>query len=440
MDGKPVQALQASLHRIQQQQQSFVESLQVLQANHENLQKNVANLLVHLDHPAGHEPVNDMAPTLLRSPEAVDEGKKNWQQLSGSEVTVEVGFHSDESQKDSYACKDDRNEETKQHMLSKTGTMQSKTGMTSLQKWRQVIIRVVNTTAFELGASLVIVLNLITIGIQTELSLSDIPIPWMNSVERSFLFVYTVECVLRFLARGPKIFRSLWFLLDFFLVVVGLFFLVALPLLNFDFRDWDKVLVVRGLRLLRLARALRLLGSFSDVWRLVYGIVNSSLTIISSAMLAFLMLYIFGCMAIEFITKDARLVSDEGNGNIAEIDALPELLAAVEALDVDSNGILTEQELLHLPIDTIPPQELKKVSVRDMAELFHLLDVHERGVLTQSEFMDGLLDLVVLDVPMWSRQSLRFLRVINDRLTNIQRDVDTLKHVGLESEVTQSRI
>lgn len=55
--------------------------------------------------------------------------------------------------------------------------------------------------------------------------------------------------------------------------------------------------------------------------------------------------------------------------------------------------------------------------------------------------MDGLLDLVVLDVPMWSRQSLRFLRVINDRVMKIQRDVDTMKHVGeTESEIAHSRI
>ena len=116
---------------------------------------------------------------------------------------------------------------------------------------------------------------------------------------------------------------NLWFLLDLFLVLTGIVFLVLAPLINYDTRDWDKILVIRGLRLLRLARVLRLLNKFKDVWRLVYGIVNSSLTIISSAILAFLMLYIFGCMAIEFITKDDNLTStgDDGDGNVAEIVA-----------------------------------------------------------------------------------------------------------------------
>eukprot|EP00438_Fugacium_kawagutii_P036180 Skav232967 [mRNA] locus=scaffold1735:213071:213697:+ [translate_table: standard] len=192
-----------------------------------------------------------------------------------------------------------------------------------MQKLRGIAAKIVKSKPFEVCASLVILLNLITIGIQADLELNSAPPLWMTAVERSFLFVYTVEVTLRFVAKGPNIFCDAWFLLDFFLVLTGMFFLVAAPLMKIDFRDWDKVLVIRGLRLLRLARVLRLLGRFKDVWRLVYGIVNSSLTIASSAILAFLMLYIFGCMAVEFITKDDRLalMGDEGDGNVAEIVA-----------------------------------------------------------------------------------------------------------------------
>ena len=81
-----------------------------------------------------------------------------------------------------------------------------------LQRFRRVVIRIVNSTWFELGVSFVIVLNLFTIGIQAELELNGAQFPWMTGVERSFLFVYTVEATLRFVAKGPRI----WLVVSFF--------------------------------------------------------------------------------------------------------------------------------------------------------------------------------------------------------------------------------
>lgn len=59
---------------------------------------------------------------------------------------------------------------------------------------------------------------------------------------------------------------------------------------------------------------------------------------------------------------------------------MPGLLAAFELMDVDSDGCLTEEELTQLPIDVIPINELKKLSVNDMSELFQLLDVDGRDL------------------------------------------------------------
>ena len=64
---------------------------------------------------------------------------------------------------------------------------------------------------------------------------------------------------------------------------------------------------------------------------------------------------------------------------LAYKEALPELLAAFERLNLDSNGCLKEEEFLRLPIDTIRVEELKKLSVNDMAHLFQLLDVDGRA-------------------------------------------------------------
>lgn len=495
-------AVEAVVHQIHEQQAAFMRDLRLLiQTNHENLQKTVAQLLSHID------PQNERLDEKLPDPTRADRQQKQVEEVGFSAVFVEPP----QSQIESY-------------ISSEEGTKQVQTPDLNiwirLQQFRQAVTKIVSSTEFELGVSFVIVLNLVTIGIQAELDLNSAQLPWMTSVERSFLFVYSVEATLRFVAKGPKIFCNPWFLLDFFLVLTGIFFLVAAPLVNYDTRDWDKILVVRGLRLLRLARVLRLLGQFMDVWRLVYGIVNSSLTIVSSAMLAFLLLYIFGCMAIEFISKDEKLASigDEGNGNVAEIvaqnfgslpramltllqfmtldsiagiyfplimakpvlffffapilwlmgvalmnlvaaifvenalqlaeeeadlqsnrtkqkakDALPELLAAFQHLNLGSDGRLTEEEFARLPIEMIPVKDLKKLSMTDMTQLFQLLDVDGRGILTQSELVDSLLDFVVLDVPMWSLKSLRFLRMIHDRVAKIEGDVDRIHQSAFDA-------
>ena len=46
--------------------------------------------------------------------------------------------------------------------------------------------------------------------------------------------------------------------------------------------------------------------------------------------------------------------------------------------------------------------------------------------MTQSELVDSLLDFIALDIPMWSLKSLRFLRMINNRVAKIEGDVDRI--------------
>lgn len=70
-------------------------------------------------------------------------------------------------------------------------------------------------------AGVIIMLNMVMIGVEAELSLHDPHVRWAAWVERAFLAVYAVELVLRLLAGGRKILHSSWFWLDFFLVAVG---------------------------------------------------------------------------------------------------------------------------------------------------------------------------------------------------------------------------
>jgi hypothetical protein len=122
-----------------------------------------------------------------------------------------------------------------------------------------------------------------------------------------------VELSLRLFVGGRQLFKSPWFLLDFSLVCVGIIALVVAPILGqgrLGGIEFEKVLVVRGLRLLRLARALRMVGHFKVIWRLVYGILTAGHTMLSVTCLVALWLFIFGCVAVEIITKDVDLRSN----------------------------------------------------------------------------------------------------------------------------------
>lgn len=271
---------------------------------------------------------------------------------------------------------------------------------------------------------------------------------------------------------------------------------------------FETLLLVRCLRLLRLVRALRMVSHFKVMWRLVYSLLTAGQTMLSTTVLILLALFIFGCVALEFITKDPKLSSHPETGpivtdffsslprailtltqfvtldSIAAVyyplivqkpllilyfgpilfivsiglmnlitavlvenslehaaheaeterlqlkkrvkEALPALLEAFQELDADGSGCLTKEEVENVPIDILPPKMLEAISIESMPELFELLDVDCSGQLDQKEFVEGLLNLVLLDVPISTIQSLRLLRLLRTMSQKLDHDVQAL--------------
>merc|ERR1719454_2358265 len=75
--------------------------------------------------------------------------------------------------------------------------------------------------------------------------------------------------------------------------------------------DLGPIMVLRVLRLLKLARAVRLFSQFKVMWMLVRGLLSSLQTMCYTFILLFLIIYLFANLAIEMITKDARLRAAE---------------------------------------------------------------------------------------------------------------------------------
>jgi len=371
--------------------------------------------------------------------------------------------------------------------------------------------RIVHAHWFEFVTGLIIFANLITVGVELELALSTPDfenILWPQIAERIFLFIYFVELSLRMVAGGWSNFKDMWFWMDLSLVALGIFALVIVPLAGgASDLGIERLLVFRGLRLLRLVRALRMVNHFKIMWRLVYGLLTCGQTIMSTMALIMISLFVFACVAVELIARDPEL--REGNPVVANIvennfgslgrtimtlmqfvtldsistvyfplitakpflvvfflpilvvvsiglmnlvtaalvenamanaaqqaeeeravlkeqlqHALPSLMELFHQLDEDGSGLLSQEELSRVSQDILPPRILESSFAEDMEDLFHYLDVDGTGTLSQNEFIEGLLNLCLLDLPLSTIQSLKLLRLIR-------------KEVGILVEATQ---
>jgi len=133
---------------------------------------------------------------------------------------------------------------------------------TASERLRSVAQKVVESVWFEYASGLIILVNLITIGIEAEMSLQAGkelgPESWAYTIERIFLIIYCIEAGMRLVAHGMASFKDAWFLMDVTLVTIGLLALLVAPNIGADSMEGvEKLLIVRGLRLLRLVRALR---------------------------------------------------------------------------------------------------------------------------------------------------------------------------------------
>ncbi|CAL1130934.1 unnamed protein product [Cladocopium goreaui] len=172
---------------------------------------------------------------------------------------------------------------------------------------------------FELLISLAIMVNSVMLGVESQMSLTHAreDLAWARIAELCFLAIFTVEILLRLAARGWRVIKDGWFLFDSTLVIIACIEQFVELFSNGNHSGYEQqVLVLRTTRLFRLIRTFRMIKQIRSVWRLVYGLITCGETITSTFILLFIVLYVFGVMGHELITKDGELRKDP------EIDAL----------------------------------------------------------------------------------------------------------------------
>lgn len=375
---------------------------------------------------------------------------------------------------------------------------------------------VVENYFFEKGIGIIIVINSIMLGIETELAIQNKPTAWPADLEYMFMAIYTVELILHLMAYGfRKCFTDGWFVFDAILVFVA-YAGKLMPLILGATAGGvvDQIMVVRMLRILRLARALRVVKQFRTVWKLVRGLLTSFDVMASSFVLVILMLYIFACLGMELIGGDEELKLNPATMKQAEdfeeawkalltlfqfvtldstpavyvplinakpvlapyfltlllsvgialmnlvtasiveaslqssemdrqekkerlrqdmVRSIPVLMQLFRELDVDQNGKISLDEVEQFDITILPPVLRDNISADNMADLFGVLDVDGAGELDMKEFVGGLLQLWLMDVPITTLQILKFSRM--NRQKTVEFFTSTMQRIGEMSGV-----
>jgi len=321
----------------------------------------------------------------------------------------------------------------------------------------------------------------------------------------------------RIVADGWRNLRDAWFISDVVLVVLGVVGIIIEAVAINGVEDTgllQQIMVVRTFRLLRVIRAFRMISFFHMMWRLVYGMVYSIHTMMSTLLLLVFSLFLFACIGIEIVSKDEAIKADPEAAAVIEqhfssmlaifmalsqfisMDSasaiyaplirakptllfyfaslflivpltlmnlvtailvencmeastyfkkeeqirltkevkriLPHILQMFKSLDLDGNGLLRKEELAGIHLDDLPMKVLEKVSVDGAQDLFDLLDIDGTGTLSQSEFLEGILEIATSDVPIQTVQMLKHLRAVRGRLEDFAVNIKAQRDLSSE--------
>ncbi|CAJ1327052.1 unnamed protein product, partial [Effrenium voratum] len=88
----------------------------------------------------------------------------------------------------------------------------------------------------------------------------------------------------------------------------------------------------------------------------------------------------------------------------------------------------------------VPDNILDKASVQSMTELFSMLDVDKSGHLNCEEFIDGCLNIFLLDIPLRDLMMLKMIRLLRNGVHDIERDISDMKRVLVETSNSQYQV
>mmetsp|Transcript_70417 Transcript_70417/g.153537 ORF Transcript_70417/g.153537 Transcript_70417/m.153537 type:complete len:487 (-) Transcript_70417:377-1837(-) len=171
--------------------------------------------------------------------------------------------------------------------------------------WARSIIM---TQAFENVLAFLIVLNCVFIGLQASEEGSEL---MLDLGEQFFTFSFFVDLLLRVLGYGWTWLLEKENFLDIFLVVMSVLVTWILVPLGASVELVRKLTVFRTLRMVRIARAVKMRPEMKEMWSLLKGLVDSTETLCWTYVMIGVLLYFFGILSTSLIAKQERFSDDD---------------------------------------------------------------------------------------------------------------------------------
>jgi len=204
--------------------------------------------------------------------------------------------------------------------------------------------RVLYHPMFDISIGLVIVVNSVSIGVAQSLALEGKDTAWLESVEHCYLAIYIAELMLRFYVHGAwKSLHDNWIRLDTFFVIVGIASVILTAAFG-DVKQLEVPMLLRAVRMLRLARTVRLLVKFRVLFMLVRGLTSSASTMLYTVLLLTMIIYIFSSIGIELVRHHELYEGPNADPEFHEIadryfkDLVTTMLTLVQFVCLDSIG------------------------------------------------------------------------------------------------------
>jgi voltage-gated sodium channel len=140
----------------------------------------------------------------------------------------------------------------------------------------------VESQRFERAIIILIIINAITLGMETSPALMDAIGPVLLTIDRLILAVFVVELMIKFAVYRLDFFKSPWRIFDLIIVSIAL-----IPAAG----------PFSVLRALRILRVLRLISAVPSMRRVVGGLLTALPGLGSIVLLLMLVFYVFSVMA-----------------------------------------------------------------------------------------------------------------------------------------------
>lgn len=174
----------------------------------------------------------------------------------------------------------------------------------NIETWptmRKACFAVVSSTTTDMALSLVILLNIILMIMETDTRAAGEEIPgWVTTTGYFFLTTYIVELTVRLYVFRWHFFMSNFNIMDFAIVGIDCVF-EALGFAIGDMPDVTMLRILRVLRSLRFVRAVRSLVFFRELYMIMNGFFAAMKAIIWATVLLFVVLMLWSVVAVELV-------------------------------------------------------------------------------------------------------------------------------------------